>query len=393
MKQILGKGSVTPAKDKEGKVIPHRWRVRLRYTDDDGKLRWTPLRTVRGTKSDAQRVAEEIRQEYETKINSIGTVANYARQWHEDRKRSGTYAENTIIRDESVIDHLCEAFKDDLMEELRPEAVENVYQHWRDNGWSEDAIFKHHSKLSQIYRHAKKRNKLQFNPCDCVDVRRPRENAKHSLSLAQFKKLVTILENSPKSGEIVAVYLALMTGTRKGETLGLEWSHVDLGNKCIHIRYQYCRRKSHKALKTPHSIRTITISQRVADFLTDWREWQSEHIFGGKEVPGHYPVCSHYSRTRDFDSAHLVLSPFRKWLMKFFISNGITYEDMGEVKPYTFHELRHSHASQEAAAGVDVKTLQSRMGHADISTTLNIYTHVIDEKERQAADLLDAILD
>lgn len=393
MKQILGKGSITPAKDKDGKNIPHRWHVRLRYTDGDGKLRWTPQRTVRGTKSDAQRVAEEIRQEYETKINSIGTVASYAKQWHEGRKESGTLSPNTIHKDNSVIDHLCSAFPDVLMEELTPERIETQYQEWRKLGWSEDAIFKHHCKLSQMYRHAIKRDKLQCNPCDRLDVRRPRKESRHSMNRSQFKKLVSLLESADQSGNEVAVYLALMTGMRKGEVFGLEWECVDFENGCIYVRYQFTRHRTLKSLKTQYSLRTITVSQRVLAYLERWRQKQSDTIFGGGEVPDHYPVCSRNLNTRDFDAAHLALSSFRKWFIKYLMDNDITYRDKGVTKPYTFHELRHSHATQEASVGVDVKTLQSRMGHADISTTLNIYAHVIDEKEREAADLLDTILD
>lgn len=379
----LGEGSI--------KAIDKGKRYEIRFQMPDGTK--SPRRYIRGNMADAKRARDEYRAELEMKLNSIGTVADYARKWHMDRWAAGTLAQNTLIKDNSTIDHICEQYPDVLMEELTPEHIEEVNAKLRKQGWSQDAIFKLNAKLSQIFKHALERGRIKYNPCVCIDNKRPKANEKHSLSIAQFKKTIGILETTPKTGETVAVYLALMAGLRKGEALGLEWQYVDLDNKSISVMYQYSRSKSHQPLKTKYSIRGIVIADRVVEFLREWKQWQSENIFNGEPVPNHYPVCSHYSKTKDFDKAHLVLTPFRNWLIKFLKKHDITYEDCGETKVYTFHELRHSHATLQAYSNMPVKVLQKRMGHADIATTMNIYTHMFTQQERETANLLDKVLE
>lgn len=380
---MLGEGSIIE--------VERGRKYKLRFQLPDGTK--APQRTIRGTKSDARRARDEYRAELERKLNSVGTVAEYARKWHEDRWRAGTLAENTLIKDNSTINHICEWYPDVLMEELTPEQIESVNAELKKRGWSQDAIFKLNAKLSQIMKHAVIRGKIPYNPCVCVDCRRPKDREEHWLSVEQFKTVVNLIESSPKTGEMVAVYLALMTGMRKGEALGLEWQYVDLDNRSITVMYQYSRAKSHQPLKTKHSMRRIVLSDRVTAFLRDWKCQQSAEIFGGERVPNHYPVCSHFSKTRDFDKAHLVLTPFRNWFIKFQKENGITYEDAGETKVYTFHELRHTHSSVQALVHLPPKILQKRMGHADIATTMNIYTHVYSEEELETANLLDILID
>lgn len=392
-RQITGKGSILPVKDKQGKIVPRKWHVRLRYFDNERYLKWTPQKTVRGNKSDAQKVLEDLRHEYEAKLNSCGTVAEYARSFHERRKALGQLAPATIRKDEQEIRRIEENFADILLEELTPEQIIDIYIKLRNQGCSESIMFRLHAKLNQVLKDAQKMRKIKFNPCSAVDrIKRPKAKERKALPLPMAKRLINLIETEPLDGYRVAVYLAIMTGIRRSEAMGLMWCNIDFEKGILNIDHQYDRDTKSKVTKTPKSTRLIPVGVQTLNLLMQWKAQQSESIFDGEEVPNNYPICSNPFPTTNPNTSYISYTSFSAWRIKFFMENHITHEMDGEEVVFEFHELRHTHATLQVAGGTDVITLQNRLGHVDVNTTLKIYSHVVSENERKAASTIENLL-
>ena len=167
--------------------------------------------------------------------------------------------------------------------------------------------------------------------------------------------------------------LSIYTGARRGELLALKRSDVNFINKTMKINKAYSRSKLKKydvsSPKTRASIRTITIDEETIKILKTWKKYQISHI---KVTNLNDIVFSSVNGT------YLNVDKPRKWMLKIIKKN-----DLQRIR---LHDLRHTHASLCFEAGMDIKDVQYRLGHADIKTTLNIYVHVTNNKEIESAN-------
>ena len=177
----------------------------------------------------------------------------------------------------------------------------------------------------------------------------------------------------------VAVWLALATGIRRGEALGLMWGKVDLEHRRIHIVQQYANDKRLRAPKSENSMRWIGIDEGTVAFLTEWKAQQAREMeVQGLEQTDETPVCS--------SETYTLLDPnnFSRWRRQFFVDHGLGhYERVKQFMPnvgreiekdvyvgFNFHELRHTQATLLIGQGADIKTVQHRLGHSSASLTI-----------------------
>ena len=172
----------------------------------------------------------------------------------------------------------------------------------------------------------------------------------------------------------------LLTGLRRGELCGLNWSDIDFEKKKMKIRKSYTVVYGHglilKDPKTDKSTRTMTLPQILVDKLASYKmEWDKK-----KELLG--------DRVEDGDSIFITNtgkrmhpSTINKWLSDIL-------DDIGE-QHMTVHSLRHTNITMQIIAGVPISIVAGRAGHARTSTTLDIYAHVISTADQEAADKLN----
>lgn len=400
--KIKGEGSIQEVE--RGRV--YRVRFRLPPEFPGGPRRWSPTRTVYGNKAAARIALEKYRVELEDELNnehkalSIGT---YAREFHERRKSMGALSPLTLDRDEIEIRRIEEAFGDIAVQDLDTAEINRTYAKLRNKGLSPSALHKTHQKLSQIMKRAVKEKIITRNPCDYIDdVKRPQAAERRSLSSKQAIKLATDLKESARNGRIVAVWLALATGLRRGEALGLIWKNVDLVRKRIFVDKQLDSKGNRRNPKSVKSKRNLAIDEGTVQFLTEWKIMQSDLFCEGDDVPDEMPVCTNESG--------FFISPaaFDKWRRQFFVEHGLgTFEtiepwyDRNGAKRYRYsgydgfnlHELRHTQATLLIGSGADIKTVQNRLGHSSASLTMNIYAHAIEQNDRDAAEKIADLLD
>jgi integrase len=189
------------------------------------------------------------------------------------------------------------------------------------------------------------------------------------------------IEGSPLYLQAV---LALVTGMRLGEVLALRDRYIDLDKKVIKVREALEETKAHgvrfKAPKSKAGRRDITLPDIAIEALREHRKRMLEmrmKLDAGK-LPNDALLFSNLGG--------LPLRPSA-------ISSdwGETAESIG-MPEITFHALRHTHASQLIASGVDIVTISKRLGHAKPSVTLAIYAHMFTSDDRKAAAAINAAL-
>ncbi|MFU2181966.1 site-specific integrase [Streptococcus pluranimalium] len=191
--------------------------------------------------------------------------------------------------------------------------------------------------------------------------------------LKVFLNHLTMLDISDFSNMLdVTLYKFLLsTGCRIGEVLALEWSDIDFDNCQVSITKSLQRHGEVGTTKTKDGNRVISIDKATVLQLRLYRARQQQlaispnHVFGSKN--GYLNQCTLRHRLKNF------------------------LKECG-IPVLGFHAFRHSHASLMINAGMQPKELQYRLGHSNIATTLDIYSHLSKNKEKEAVAIFENAL-
>lgn len=189
------------------------------------------------------------------------------------------------------------------------------------------------------------------------------------------------LETEPMKWKML-VHLLLITGARRGEVLGLKWDKVDFeGNRiyiCNNLLYRSDVGIYESTPKTERSRRYVALPAETMQLLRRYRAWQAEERLRLGE----------YYQSQDFVFSQDNGNPMHpdsvtNWLKKF-----SKRHDLPHINPHAF---RHTMASMLYFNGVDSVSISKRLGHAQVSTTANIYAHVLEGADQRNADILSNI--
>lgn len=409
---LSGIGSV----EKTGKK--NTWRIRISLGKDPvtGKYRKSPSRTIHGTKSEATKALIEYRAELMNrsaiKPSNI-TVGDYAVRFHEEREHEfrSPLAWN---RETYEIKWIASMFGTYYLQDLDTPTLRNVYSEMRKEGATESRLHRVHQKLSQIMNQAVNDDLITKNPCSPISIPRPKPKERHSLTVEGAQRLNSIILGLPASAPHCAVLLALHTGMRRGEVLGLTWEHVHFNKQKLYVAQQYACDKVPRDPKSRKSKRWISLDREIVTYLEKWKRIQRADLEARKKKIDE----------EDTDTIAILQtekSPvitnvyggyydpniFGRWFRKFCVDNNfgkqgcaIRYVDshgMSRIKRtgyegLKFHELRHTQATLLISNGADIKTVQNRLGHSTAALTMDIYAHAIEQNDREAADEIGDLL-
>lgn len=248
-----------------------------------------------------------------------------------------------------------------------------------DRPLSAKSIREHKNILSMVFETAVNEGLILDNPVKRAVAPKTSRNKAETLQPNEVQDLIKALELEPKMWRIL-VLLALYTGARRGELFALTWDSLDFNDNRIHIDRNLLYRKDEGIYldtpKTDSSIRWVTIPNDIMELLKEYHQEQMETI----ETLGSYYVGSgEFIFSRD-NGLPLHPDTFTDWLNRF-----CKRHDLPHIHPHT---LRHTSASVLIFSGLDIASVSKRLGHSDITTTLNVYTHAIQEADRQASDTL-----
>lgn len=251
-----------------------------------------------------------------------------------------------------------------------------------DRKLSDNTIAKYHRLLSSMLTAAVQWQIIPSNPCNRVKPPRVEYKEAQVLDDKQVQQLIQCLKSEPLKYK-TAIMLILYTGLRRGELCGLNWSDIDFHNGIIHITKEllYTPNKGvyEDTTKTRQSQRAVNIPSDMVILL---KQYQYEQDIYKLSIGDQW-----HESGKVFTSAgggYMHPDSLSSWYKKFIKRNNLPDSHI--------HTLRHVSATLLIANGVDVATVSGRLGHANKSTTLNIYTHAIKSADEIAADKLQNIL-
>ncbi len=246
-------------------------------------------------------------------------------------------------------------------------------------------ILEHHRLLRAMLHKAVYWQLIVANPAERVQPPKARKPKRKSYDDEQTKILLENLEllSSEDTKYKVAIILTVFTGVRLGELMGLEWQDVDFKNGIISINRssQYLADMGvfTKVPKTESSIREIAIPEFIISLLEEYKLWYEEQ----KSI-----YCELWTDSdRLFvqaDGKPMHPSTISKWFVKYVGQIGLPV--------INFHGLRHTNASLLVAQNIDIAVISARLGHAQISTTLDFYVHPLLSHNRKAGYALENLL-
>lgn len=323
-------------------------------------------------------------------------------------------AENTLEDYKNKINnHLKPNFGHYRLGSLQAAAIQEYINKLKLSGYSKSHITGILSTFSVAMDYAiEPLRYLRDNPCRYIKVgavaRPPRKRI--VLSDADFQR---IIERFPAGSRFhIPLMIGWHCGLRISECLGLTWDHVDFENRTIFVEHQLVRRSVNKntfwALRKPKydSTRKIKFGETLFRVLKAEKKRQQENELRYGEF---YTIHYLADFTDEKGAIRQRIVPVQKGQAKgvnrfpllcveengklttsdsFKFCSRIIHHELGLA--FDYHSLRHTHATRLIEAGANVKAVQERLGHKNITTTMNVYVHNTEAMAQDAVDLFEA---
>lgn len=367
------------------------WELRV-YTGRDavtGAKRWS-TRTVRGTKSDAQRELRALASTVDLSLaaRTSSTVGELLERWLEHAEAD--LSPKTAMEVRRYLDRtLLPALGDVPVEKLRAHDIDAFYLRLRTSGGvngeplAAATVRKVHSILHRALAQGMRWGWIGVNPASAASPPRITPPEISPPSPSEVRRLFTVAEEDDPDFATF-VLLAAGTGARRSEQIALRWSDIDLSKGQVRIGRGIVRGKHgliEKDTKT-HSVRRVSLDPTTVAVLRAHRARAEERARFCDAIlpPSAFVFSNQVDGSEPWDPESVSRSFGR--LCK-----------LSQVKGVRLHDLRHYVATRLLSSGVDVRTVAGRLGHRNASTTLNVYSHFLPEADREAAEVLGRLFD
>ena len=247
---------------------------------------------------------------------------------------------------------------------------------------SPKTVLEHHRLISTVLEQAVKEGLVPSNIAHRADPPKVQKKDVNYFQPEQIKDILTATLKEPIDKRVF-IHLLLVTGARRGELLGIKWENVDFNNSriyiCNNILYSTVLGVYESTPKTANSRRYISLPGETMQLLKEYKEWQDERI---EYFMGYYQNKGYVFARDNGEPVHP--DSITNYLTKF--------SEKYDLPHINAHAFRHTMASLLYYNGADSVSVSGRLGHAQVSTTANIYAHIIDKADRRNAELLSGIL-
>ena len=381
------------------------YHIVLSYTDENGN-RQTPSKTtglpVKGNKKRAEAMLIQARREKEAELQLLAatkgrrkagapvniTFTKFMLDWL-DMMRSSveetTHAVYSMTIRSKIVPYFDERYPEIKLREITPKHIQDYYTYeMRVNKLSANTVIHRHANIRKALQYAMKIGLIDSNPADLVERPKKGKYVGGYYNESELEQLFEAVKGDPLE---LAVIVAAFYGLRRSEVIGLKWDAIDFENKTVSIRHtvtQACVDGKSTVVqkdrtKTKSSYRTLPLVPPFERLLIQLKADQARNRkLCGKSYNTDYLDYIYVNEIGDLIKPGYLTQHFPALLEK------------KGLKRIRFHDLRHSCASLLFANGVSMKEIQAWLGHSDISTTMNIYTHLdVDSKIASANAILN----
>lgn len=371
-------GSIRKRTDSKGNVT---YQITLELDRDPVTgVRHRRYHTVHGTKRDAQEVLKKLLLNPDENLNAIPSsvrLRDWMRTWLDEYLPHISQTTRDGY-EEKVRNHISPALGGTPLNQLDPTQIQRFINSRIDRGMSPKSIRSMYNNLNAALNKAVQLKILSHNPCVGVVLPKLKRFQSAVYNATQINQLLDIAKQESASIYVISILGALL-GLRRGEMTALRWEHIDFDQKTITISencVQTSKGAQKKGPKSEAGKRTISVGDKALDALREVKEAYDEAC---RSNPWFHD--SGYVLFKEDGDSYRPDCITQLW-NRFLKRTNLPY--------IRLHDLRHSNATLMIAKGVSAKVVQHRLGHADISTTLQRYVHVLPTMDEDAADTIDS---
>jgi integrase len=286
-----------------------------------------------------------------------------------------------------VINHIEPVCQKKVLGEITPSDINNLVKNMQTKEiklktktikLSDSTVQRIYNIVVSAFNYAIKNGLLKVNPAKKID--RPKVEKK-KLNIWSPQEVQLFLNGFKQSRHYIVFFLALHTGMRQGEILGLTWSNVNFKKKRIMITQtlEHDAKGFKQGAKTKAGVRSITMSEEIIDALKE----QLKQILEEKELAGELYI--NYDLVCCTNIGKPVFPDTLTHLMR------LKIKSLG-LSPIRFHDLRHTSASLMLSLGYHPKVVSEILGHASVTITLDTYSHLLKNMQEEATQGLSKLL-
>jgi integrase len=312
------------------------------------------------------------------------TLSEYLDRWLNDSVRNSVKQRTFENYAYVVQTHLIPALGHMKVKTLTPAHVQGLYRSKLDVGLSPRTVQLLHTTLHKALKQAVRLGLAARNVTESVEAPRPEKNAKtemHPLTPEQARDLL----KAACGDRFEALYaLAMTTGLRQGELFGLRWQDVDLESGTLSVRQQLIRTKADGLVfTTPKSAkgrRSVRLTPKAVQALKDHRKKQLEQEQRLSGLWRDLGLVFTSTVGTPLDPSNFTYHTFQPFLKR------------AGLPKIRFHDLRHTCATLLLGRNVNPKIVQEMLGHANISETMDTYSHVLPSMQETAVNAIENAL-
>lgn len=317
--------------------------------------------------------------DYKKRTNEY-TFEEVYKHWlkvYEYEVRESTFVKTTQIFENHVLPEIGNY----IITKIQPFHLQELVNEWHKKFKSHKTFYNY---MKRVFKYAYVQEYIKKNPTDKVIVPKKKidygieKKTKDFYSKPELELLLNTLKEHEPHKWYTVFRLFAYTGIRRGELLALKWKDIDFKEATLNIDETLTTGMDNRQIIQPpktDDVRKIGLDQGTIQALKQWKAEQAEFLLGlGFNALSSDQIV--FSNERD--NGYLNLSAPANALVRICKRH--------DIEPINLHGFRHTHASLLLEAGLEIEEVMDRLGHSDIQTTMNIYTHITPERKDKSGE-------